>query len=212
MMIPENSIPSASFALLASGANFSCEVLQALQQQHYLPRLLVLPEYPPAQAPLYGGREILSNPPQRRLLQLAQDIELGYGPASQQASCANLIKQHAIDFLLVACWPYLIDNTLIESARKGALNMHPSLLPDFRGPDPVQQQLNCEQSSFGVSLHLLSQLFDQGDIIAQAELGDLDRTPDRPCLEQRCAVLGVELFIAAVKQYEQGWKPVRQPV
>jgi len=209
-MTPENDIPEASYALLASGANFSCEVLQALQQRHYPPALLILPEYPPAQRLSAADREILSTAPQRRLLQQAQDIEIAYAPASQQASCASLIEQYAIDFLLVACWPYLIDSILIASACKGALNMHPSLLPDFRGPDPVEQQLDCQQCRFGVSLHLLNRHFDQGDIIAQAELRDLDRPPDRFGLEHRCAVLGTELFIAAVRQHEQGWKPVRQ--
>jgi len=211
-MTPENDIPEASYALLASGANFSCEVLRALQQQHYLPELLILPEYPPAQRLPAADREILSTAPQRRLLQQAQDIEIAYAPTSQQASCASLIEQHAIDFLLVACWPYLIDSILIDSACKGALNMHPSLLPEFRGPDPVEQQLDCRQCRFGVSLHLLNQHFDQGDIIAQAELRDLDRPADRSSLEHRCAVLGSELFVAAVRQYEQGWKPVRQKV
>ena len=211
-MIPERGIPVASYALLASGANFSCEVLQALQQQHYLPELLILPEYPPAPRLPVADREILSTAPQRRLLRQAQGTEIAYAPASQQASCASLIEQHAIDFLLVACWPYLIDSILINSACKGALNMHPSLLPDFRGPNPVEQQLDCQQARFGVSLHLLNRYFDQGDIVAQAELGDLERSPDRSCLEHRCAVLGAELFIAAVRQHEQGWQPVRQPV
>ena len=211
-MTPENDIPEASYALLASGANFSCEVLQALQQQHYLPELLILPEYPPAQGLPAADREILSTAPQRRLLQQAQGTEIAYAPASQQAGCANLVEQHAIDFLLVACWPYLIDSVLIDSARKGALNMHPSLLPDFRGPNPVEQQLDCQHTSFGVSLHLLNRHFDQGDIIAQAELRDPVKSPDRSGLEHRCAILGAELFIAAVRQYEQGWRPVRQPV
>jgi methionyl-tRNA formyltransferase len=211
-MIPERDIPAASFALLASGANFSCEVLQALQRQHYLPELLILPEYPPAQRLPHADRQILSTAPQQRLLQQAQDIEIVYAPALRQASCASLIEQHAIDFLLVACWPYLIDSILIDSARKAALNMHPSLLPDFRGPNPVEQQLDCRQARFGVSLHLLNRHFDQGDIIAQAELGDLDWPPERSYLEQRCAILGTELFIAAVRQHEQGWKPVQQPV
>jgi methionyl-tRNA formyltransferase len=212
MTILKNQIPAASYALLASGANFSCEVLQALQQRHYLPRLLILPEYPPA-AGIPPLEEVMpSTAPQRRLLQQAQDIEIGYAPAAQQAACAGLIERHAIDFLLVACWPYLIDSILIDSARKGALNMHPSLLPDFRGPDPLEQQLECEHSSFGVSLHLLNQYFDKGDIIAQAELGDFERPADCSCLEHYCALLGADLFIAAVTQYEQGWKPVRQPV
>jgi methionyl-tRNA formyltransferase len=207
-----NEIPTACYALLASGANFSCEVLQALQQRNYLPRLLILPEYPPA-AGIPPVDEVMSSAaPQRRLLQQAQGIEIGYASAAQQAGCAGLIERHAIDFLLVACWPYLIDNILIDSARKGALNMHPSLLPDFRGPDPLEQQLECGHSSFGVSLHLLNQHFDQGDIIAQAELDDFNRPADLSSLEHYCALLGADLFIAAVTQHEQGWKPVRQPV
>lgn len=212
MTIPDNDIPTASYALLASGASFSCEVLQALQQQHYLPRLLILPEYPPATETPHADRAILSTAPRRRLLVQAQDIEIAYAPASRQASCAGFIEQHAIDFLLVACWPYLIGSILIDSARKGALNMHPSMLPDFRGPNPLEQQLDCGKSRFGVSLHLLNRRFDQGDIIAQAELSDLDQPADRSNLERCCAVLGVELFIAAVTQYEQGWKRVPQPV
>lgn len=211
-MIPERDIPDASYALLASGANFSCEVLQALRQQHYLPELLILPEYPPAQGLPAADREMLSTAPQRRLLQQVRGTEIAYAPASQQAGCAGLIERHAIDFLLVACWPYLIDSILIDSARKGALNMHPSLLPDFRGPNPVAQQLASQHARFGVSLHLLNRHFDQGDIIAQAELRDPGRSPDRSRLEHRCALLGAELFIAAVRQYEQGWQPVRQPV
>ena len=209
-MIPENDIPLASYALLASGANFSCEVLQALQQQRYLPELLILPEYPPAAAASSTHRNILPGSPQRRLLQQAHDTEIGYAPESQQASCASLIKHHAIDFLLVACWPYLIDNLLLDSSRKGTLNMHPSLLPAFRGPDPVRHQLEHSQSRYGVSLHLMNQQFDQGDIIAQAELDDLDKPPERHYLEQRCAQLGAELFITAVNQFEPGWKPVPQ--
>lgn len=208
----KNEIPTASYALLASGANFSCEVLQALQQRNYLPRLLVLPEYPPAVGIKFAHEIMQSTAPQRSLLQQAQDLKIGYAPAAQQAGCAGLIKHYAIDFLLVACWPYLIDNILIDSARKGALNMHPSLLPEFRGPDPIEQQLNCGHSSFGVSLHLLNQHFDQGDIIAQAELDDFELPADRSCVEHCCALLGADLFIAAVLQHEQGWKPVRQPV
>jgi len=208
----KNETPTASYALLASGANFSCEVLQALQQRNYLPRLLVLPEYSPATGIQFAHEVMQSTVPQRRLLQLAQGIEIGYAPKAQQADCACLIKHLAIDFLLVACWPYLIDDILIDSARKGALNIHPSLLPEFRGPDPIEQQLECGHSSFGVSLHLLNQHFDQGDIIAQAELDDFEPPADLSCVEHHCALLGADLFIAAALQHEQGWEPVRQPV
>lgn len=212
MMTRENDLPTASYALLASGANFSCEVLAALQQQRFLPELLILPEFPPAKTPSSVPGNIQPANPQRRLLQQAQGIEVAYAPQSQQAECARLINLHKIDFLLVACWPYLIDNRLIESSRKGALNMHPSLLPAFRGPDPIRHQLMDPGSCYGVSLHLLSQQFDQGDIVAQAKLENLHEPPDRLYLEQRCAILGVELFMHSINQHQQGWIRVPQAV
>ena len=211
-MIPESNLPQASFGLLANGASFSCEVLQALLDVGLLPELLVLPEYSPAVQAFDQPPNLLATPPQRRLLELAQGIETGYAPAADQVSCARLIKQHALDFLLVACWPYRIGSTLIDSPLKATLNMHPSLLPAYRGPNPIEQQLEHNETVFGVTLHLLSQQFDQGDIIAQSELPELDRKPGVLLIERLNARLGVELFIAALNDFDRGWKPLRQPV
>jgi methionyl-tRNA formyltransferase len=209
-MSPESGLPRDRFALLASGANFSCEVLRALREKHFLPTLIVLPEYPPAKKLSDPETEIVTAAPRHRFLELGQDIEIGYAPAARQAECACLIQQAAIDYLLVACWPYLISEALITSPHKAALNLHPSLLPDFRGPNPIEQQLARGTSSFGVTLHLLSEQFDRGDIIAQAALSDTDENADRACLEYRSATQGVELFIEAVKSHDRGWKPIRQ--
>ncbi len=82
MMSPESDLPRDRFALLASGANFSCEVLQALRKKHFLPTLLVVPEYPPAKILSDPGTEIATAVPRHRFLELAQDIEIGYAPAA----------------------------------------------------------------------------------------------------------------------------------
>lgn len=208
-MNPDPDLSGASFALLSSGANFSCEVLRALLQKNYPPQLLVLPEYAPASSSTGTDSRLITAVPQRRLLTLAQGIEIAYAPAPQQADCARLVERREIDFLLVACWPYLIETRLIVSAGRAALNLHPSLLPKYRGPDPLEQQLAAGDSSFGITLHLLDQRFDHGDIIAQAELGDPLVPRQRSILERRCAARGAELFIEAVAGYP-GWKPVAQ--
>ena len=153
MTSPESGLPRDRFALLASGANFSCQVLQALRRKHYQPTLLVLPEYPPAKSMSDPDTEIVAAAPRRRFLELGQDIVIGYAPADRQAECASLIQQAAIDYILVACWPYLIGEALITSPTKAALNLHPSLLPDFRGPNPIEQQLARGMSRFGVTTH-----------------------------------------------------------
>jgi methionyl-tRNA formyltransferase len=210
MMSPEPDLPRYRFALLASGANFSCEVLQALREQHFLPTLLVMPEYPPAKDLPEAGAGIIAASPRRRFVELGQEIEIGYAPAARQTEGVRLVQQFAIDYLLVACWPYLIGEALIDSPRKAALNLHPSLLPGYRGPNPIEQQLAQRGSRFGVTLHLLNGQFDRGDIVAQAELSDIDGKADRAYLEHRSAVLGVELFIEALKSHDRGWKPIPQ--
>jgi len=208
-MNPDPAFSGASFALFSSGANFSCEVLQALMQKDYRPQLLVLPEYPPADSEAETDSRLITATAQRQLLTLARGLEVAYAPAQQQADFAQLLERRAIDFLLVACWPYLIETRVLECARKAALNLHPSLLPEYRGPNPLEAQLAAGDSRFGVTLHQLDQRFDHGDIIAQAELASTVVTQQRAILEQHCARRGVELFIKAVNDYPD-WNPAAQ--
>jgi len=208
-MNPDPEFSGTSFAFLSSGANFSCEVLQALLQKDYPPKLLVLPEYAPARSSTETDDRLITTVPQRRLLTLARGIEVAYAPAPRQTDCARLVERREIDFLLVACWPYLIETRLLASAGRAALNLHPSLLPKYRGPDPLEQQLTAGESIFGITLHLLDQRFDHGDIIAQAELSGPVVPRQRSILERHCAGRGAELFVEAVACYP-GWKPVAQ--
>ncbi len=198
------------FALFSNGANFACEALQSLQLKGFHPALLVLPEYSPAATP--ASATLMQNPckPPRRLLQLAEPVEIAYAPSAQQVQCAQLLQQHRIEFMLVACWPYLIDKGVVNSVSKGALNLHPSLLPSYPGADPIGEQLKCVDVKFGVTLHLLNSHFDQGDIVAQAELVDPQQHYQRASLERACAQLGSGLFIDALNEYDAGWQAIPQ--
>jgi methionyl-tRNA formyltransferase len=205
-MTSESKTRTQKYALLLNGANFACEVLQALQQRRAPPDLLVLPEYAPAAVPVETTLELVESRSQRRLLRLAGSIPVAYAPAARQEQCAQLIRLQSIDFLLVACWPYLISPILIASAAKAALNLHPSLLPMYRGPDPVTRQIECGARSPGVTLHLLNREFDAGDIVAQARLSAQVSVAERTCFEREAARLGSKLFIEAINRYDAGWQ------
>jgi hypothetical protein len=56
--------PAGGFALLASGANFSCEVLLALIDRDYPPRILALPEYPPAAGGALTASNLIEDSPE----------------------------------------------------------------------------------------------------------------------------------------------------
>jgi methionyl-tRNA formyltransferase len=209
-MTPEDEARETRYVLLVNGANFGCEVLKALLQLGFPPELLVVPEYPPAAKPVTKPVEVDSNPPRSRLAQLAGSIPLTHAPEPHQRKCARLIRQRSIDFMLVACWPYLIAPEMIASVAKAALNLHPSLLPAYRGADPVGRQVECGERSLGVSLHLLSQRFDAGDIVGRASLPPLGDNPDRETIEREAARRGAGLFIDALKGYDESWQPQPQ--
>ncbi len=86
--------------------------------------------------------------------------------------------------------------------------MHPSLLPDYRGANPVAAQLNQQEKNFGVSIHLLSQQFDEGDIIDQSGLKLKTESPGRKAIEAEAARVGTALFMKAINNFGSSeWRP-----
>lgn len=78
------------------------------------------------------------------------------------------VASHEADFLLSFHFNQRIGNEVITLARRAAINFHPSLLPGYRGVDPVLFGLADRQSVIGASLHLLTERLDEGDILLQA--------------------------------------------
>jgi len=73
------------------------------------------------------------------------------------------------DLGVLAWWPQIICESLVQKARLGFINMHPSLLPYNRGKNYNFWTL-VEKNPFGVSLHRVDKGIDSGDIISQKEI------------------------------------------
>lgn len=71
------------------------------------------------------------------------------------------------ELIAVACFPRLIPREVVRLAPLGGCNLHPSLLPRLRGPDPLFWTFHAGLERSGVTLHLLDSRFDAGDIVAQ---------------------------------------------
>ena len=74
------------------------------------------------------------------------------------------------DLYVVAAYGKIIPSDMLEKPRLGALNIHPSLLPRWRGPSPIQSVLLHGDTETGVSIIKLDQLMDHGPIVAQRRL------------------------------------------
>ena len=73
--------------------------------------------------------------------------------------------------MLIACgFPYLIPIEFLTLENVLAINLHPSLLPKFWGPDPIRNQIVRNDNLYGVSLQLLGKNYDTGVVLEQSKL------------------------------------------
>lgn len=73
-----------------------------------------------------------------------------------------------IDYLLVCSMSRLLSREAIEKPKVGCINVHPSYLPEYRGPDPYTAAILDDANSGGVTLHWIDEGEDTGPIISQA--------------------------------------------
>ncbi len=90
-------------------------------------------------------------------------------PAGLDAGYADLATVSP-DLLILACFPHVLDARWLRLAGKGVLNVHPSLLPAYRGPSPLHWQRACGEPSTGVTVHWATESVDAGPIVAQASI------------------------------------------
>lgn len=80
------------------------------------------------------------------------------------------------DIGVVASYDRLLPKKLLEIPKLGFLNVHPSLLPQYRGGNPYFHVIKNGERQSGVTIHYMDETFDTGDIVSQASIpiGDLD--------------------------------------
>jgi methionyl-tRNA formyltransferase len=82
----------------------------------------------------------------------------------------NYIKNRKVDVILVATFNQIIKNNLLSLPNIKIFNFHPSLLPKYRGPSPIIWTLLNGEKKTGITIHVLSEKIDAGDIVLQKEV------------------------------------------
>ena len=119
----------------------------------------------------------------------------------RQLSSADTIKVLTIyqpDIICVACFSKRIPRDILDIPRFGCLNVHPSLLPANRGPEPIFWTFHEGSAQTGVTIHLIDEGLDAGAIVAQEaiEIPDGISYSD---LEEQTAKLGGTLLVQSVR-------------
>ncbi len=88
-------------------------------------------------------------------------------PPSLDADAAQRVRELAPDLLVVAAYGRIFRRDFLSIFSLGGMNLHPSLLPRYRGPSPIPAAILNGDAETGVTIQRLALKFDTGDILAQ---------------------------------------------
>lgn len=143
-------------------SEFSLIVLKELKKLGIIPDLIVTtPDKP-------QGRKMILTPTLTKTWAEENSIEYIEPTKLKDESFINKIKNY--NLFIVASYGKIIPKEIIDTPQYKVLNIHPSLLPKYRGPSPLQEQILNNEKEIGVSIMLIDEQVDHGDIIIQKQV------------------------------------------
>ncbi len=148
-----------------------------------------------------GRKQTLTPPPVKIL---AQKYNI---PVFQPADKKELEKQIAglkPDLIISAAYGIIISEKTLAAPKFGCLNIHPSLLPKYRGPAPIQNTILNGDQKTGVTIFKMDKGIDTGPLIASRQLTIADKKYITLELSQILAELGAQLLLDILPDWLNG--------
>ena len=119
---------------------------------------------------------------------------------------SDLLHEINPDVIVVVAYGKILPDEVLSIAKYGAINVHASLLPKYRGSAPIQWAVLNGDNTTGVSTMYLASEMDTGDIIysAETEIGEFETSGE---LFDRLMVLGADVLVNTLRDIESGTAP-----
>ncbi|MBU6942442.1 methionyl-tRNA formyltransferase [Staphylococcus sp. CWZ226] len=166
--------------------DFSTKVLEMLIAKEDVIAVVTQPDRP-------VGRKRVMTPPPVKEVALQNGIEV-YQPEkiSQSEDLQTLIDLKP-DLIVTAAFGQILPKALLDAPRLGAINVHASLLPKYRGGAPIHQAIIDGEKETGVTIMYMALKLDAGDIISQQAI-DIEANDDVGSMHDKLSFLGADLL------------------
>ena len=157
-----------------------------------------------------SGRGKRLTPSPVKIVATERTIPVYQPEKARKPDFVRTLKRLAPDVIVVAAFGQILPQTILDIPPCGTINLHPSLLPKYRGAAPIQWALIKGETETGVTLMLLDAGEDTGDIISA------DRVPIRDedtalTLTKQLARLGADQLIRCLSNMPDGAPPSAVP-
>jgi len=183
--------------IFAGTPEFAARVLTALLRAgHDIALVLTQPDKP-------AGRGLRLAPGAVKTLAQARALPV-YQPASlSDAQTQARLRALGADAMVVAAYGLILPETVLAIPRLGAINIHASLLPRWRGAAPIQRAILAGDACTGISIMQMDRGLDTGAVLA-AESLPIAADDTAASLYAKLAELGARLIVTVLAQLEHG--------
>ncbi len=130
-------------------------------------------------------------------------IDLVESTRADHPALVEWLRKRKPTLFLIATYNHIFKKTLLQLPQKGTINFHPSLLPHYRGPNPLFWMYKNFDDEAGISIHFVDPGIDTGDIIYQAKIPLTEGM--RGCdLNKQLALLGAPFLVKAAQDVLNG--------
>ena len=173
---------------------FALPALRALIEGNFKPRLVITqPDQP------VGRRQDLTAPPVKVL---AKQHQIRVSQPETKKELSEIFIKEACEIAIVVAYGMILPSAVLKLPLFGFLNIHPSLLPKYRGPSPIQSALFNGDKETGVTIIKLNEKMDAGPILANQVFKISDENASE--LHDQLSQIGAELLVKILPDYLSG--------
>jgi len=180
--------------------DFGAIILETLCEDELKPILVVTAPDKPV-----GRGQILTPPPVKITAQKYKIPVLQ--PEKISSPTKNLVEEKIAnlkpDLIVVAAYGQILPKEILEIPKFGCLNVHPSLLPKYRGASPIHAAILNEDKKTGVTIILMDEKMDHGPILSQRATM-IEEAETAKSLHDKLANLGARLLLETIPKWQRG--------
>ncbi len=147
------------------------------------------------------GRNLI--PPAVKVLAQENSITVLQPKSLKSDAVKPRLESIGADVFVVVAYGKLIPQAVLDIPRLGCVNVHPSLLPRYRGPSPMQWAIRQGDAQTGVSIMLLDDGMDTGPLLSSAAI-TLDQGETYLSLVEKVHAVGPNLLLQTLREYSRG--------
>ena len=132
-----------------------------------------------------------------KIIKIAEANHIPIHFVAKKTELLPLIKQYQPDLGVLAAFGKIIPQEVIDAIPCGIINIHPSLLPKYRGTTPIETALLNDDSETGVSIMRLTAEMDAGPILAQKSI-TISPSTNKQTLYDQLSALGAKLLLSVL--------------